>query len=93
MFRAGLLLIIIACIALAVTNPNEESHKEVIYEKVSNKAGMEGFLGKAAGALLGEVDAAPLKYNNYFLFSTTTFGDDTLSVGAMTKVWPKKSEG
>ena len=93
MFRMGLLLVIIACIALAITNPGEETHRKAVYNQVSSKAGMEGFAGKAAGALLSDLGVVPLKYNNYIMFSTMTFGEDTLSVGLLTKVWPTNWDG
>lgn len=51
-------------------------------------AGAEGLLGEIAGDVLGNLDVLPLKYNNYFLFSTMTFRDDVVSVGLLTKVWP-----
>jgi hypothetical protein len=92
MFRVGLLLIIIVCIFLAVTNPGAEAHKQVLVEKLSAQAGMSGFLGELAGDLLGDVDVTPLRYNNYVLFSTMTFRDDTVSLGLLTKVWPTTTD-
>jgi len=87
MSRMGLLLVVIACIALAVTNPGEKAHKKVVYDKVANKVGMEGFLGEIAGKALGDLDVVPLTYNNYLLFSTMAFRDDTVSIGCLTRVW------
>lgn len=87
MFRIGLLLIVIACIALGVTNPGEEAHKKIVCDTLSSKAGMEGLLGEVTSDVLGHLDVVPLKYNNYLLFSTTTFRDDTMSVGLFTRVW------
>ena len=87
MFRLGLLLIVVACIALAVTNPGEDAHKKLVGKTLSNKAGMEGFWGDMAGDVLGHFDVVPVEYNNYILFSTTTFRDDTTSVGLLTSVW------
>jgi hypothetical protein len=93
MFRFGLLLIVVACIALAVTNPGAEDHKEVVYQTLSQKMGAEGFLGEMAGSALGSLDVVPLQYHNYLLFSTVTYRDDTLSVGALTNVWALKRGG
>ena len=86
-FRIGLLLVIVACIALGVTNPGEDAHKRVVYDQVVDKVGMEGVLGEIAGEALGNLDVVPLRYNNYLLFSTTAFRDDTVSVGLLTRVW------
>jgi len=86
MFRIGLLLVIITCIALAITNPGEETHKKVVYGKASNEAGMKGLLGEVAGDVLVNLDLVPLEYNNYFLFSTTTFRDETVSIGFLNNV-------
>jgi len=93
MFRIGLLLIVVACIALAVTNPGEEAHKEVVYQAMSRHIGAEGFLGDLAGDALGSLDVVPLTYHNYLLFSTVTYRQDTLSVGALTKVWAMERDG
>ncbi len=87
MYRIGLLLIVVACIALGATNPGEESHKRVVYNKVPKEAGMEGFLAGVTSDLLGNLDVVPLKYNNYILFSTVTFRDDIVSIGLLTEVW------
>ena len=78
---------------LATTNPGEEAHKTVIYDMVSNKAGAEGLVGKAAGSVLSDLDVVPFKYKNYILFSTVTFGGDAVSVGFLTKVWPTNWDG
>jgi len=86
-FRVGLLLVVIACIALGVTNPGEDAHKRLVYDRLANKVGMEGVLGEIAGEALGNLDVVPLRYNNYVLFSTTAFRDDTVSVGLLTRVW------
>ena len=74
-------LIIVACIALAVTNPGEEAHKHAVYNKLSSEVGVQGFLGEIAGGAMESLDPLPLKYNNYVLFSTMTFTDDLVSVG------------
>jgi len=93
MFRLGLLLIVVACIALAVTNPGEEVHKQVVYQSLSQKMGAEGFWGELAGGALGSLDVLPLEYHNYLLFSTVTYRQDTLSVGLLTNVWPLERDG
>ena len=81
MARIICLLIVIACIMLAVTNPGESAHKEIVYNRLSNEVGMQGLLGEFAGGVLGNLDMLPMKYNNYFLFSTMTFRDELVSIG------------
>lgn len=44
-------------------------------------------LGKIAVDLLGDKEVLPLKYNNYFLFSTTTLNGKTTSVELFSRVW------
>ena len=88
MFRLGLLLIIVACIVMAVTNPGVEDHKKVVYGNLPNQAGAEGMVAEIAGRVLGNLHPLPITYHNYYLFSTTTFRNDTASVGLLTRVWP-----
>jgi hypothetical protein len=59
-----------------------------VYEKLGNSAGMGGMLGEVAGGMLGKIDALPLTYENYYLFSLTKFRGDTLSIGLGNQVWP-----
>ena len=87
MFRMGLLLIIIGCIAAAATNPGIDDHKKIVYQNLPNRAGAEGLVAEIAGRVLGNVDPLPLEYHNYVFFSTTTFRDETTSMGALTRVW------
>ena len=96
MSRIIAVLIVIACIVLAVSNPGEEAHKKVVYNKLSGTVGMKGFLGEIAGDLMGNLDMVPLTYNNYFLFSTMRFRDDVVSVGFLKQVratnWEAKAK-
>jgi hypothetical protein len=87
MFRVALLLIVIACIVLAVTNPRQDTHKTLVYQRLSNQAGVTGLLGEVTGGVMENLDLVPLKYHNYVLFSTMTFREDTVSVGLLTKAW------
>jgi hypothetical protein len=80
------LLIVIACIMLAVTNPGETAHKEIVYNRLSNEVGMQGLIGEFAGGMLGNLNMLPMKYNNYFLFSTMTFRDELVSIGCFRYV-------
>ncbi len=92
MLRLGLLLIVVAGIALAATNPGADDHKLVVYRRLPNHLGTEGILADLAGEVLGRFDLLPMKYNNYFFFSTTTFRGDVVSVGGLTRVWATRAE-
>jgi len=81
MFRIAPILLLAAGISLAVTNPGVDAHKEAVYNRISNNAGLGGTLGEIAGGMLSNLDALPLEYHNYLLFSTTTYRDEPLSVG------------
>ncbi len=87
MFRLGLLLLIAGCIALAATNPGVDDHKKMVYRNLPTRAGAEGLMAEIAGRVLGNVDPLPLDYHNYLFFSTTTVGEETMSVGVLTRVW------
>ena len=86
MIRIGLLLAIAACVTLAIMNPGAEAHKEAVYDRLAQQAGVKGLLREMAGDLLGNVDVVPLKYHNYFLYSTMTFRDETVSIGYLNNV-------
>ena len=73
-------LIIIAIVALCLTNPSEDHHKTTFKALfMMNAAAEEGFLAAAFSGYV--VDTIPLAYNNYFLFSTLSAADETVSVG------------
>jgi hypothetical protein len=87
MIRFAFLLVIVACAVLFVTNPNQDSHRKAVYESIAASKTQSEFLGRIAADFLGDVDVLPLKYNNYYLFSTTTMNGDTVSVGGFSRVW------
>jgi hypothetical protein len=72
---------------LALTNPNQNVHRNVVYDSVAANATKNETLGRIAGDVLGHFDLIPLTYNNYFLFSTTTLRGETASVGVLSRVW------
>ena len=92
MFRIGLLLIIVVCVVMGVTNPDEKDHKEAVYRALSQEVGGEGILGRLAGTALDSLDLLPLEYHNYVLLSTVTLEGDTVSVGLLTRVWAMKRD-
>jgi hypothetical protein len=81
------LLLIIACIVLAVTNPSQDLHRKAVYESVVAANTKHEVLGKIAAGVRGEKDSVLLQYNNYWIFSTTTLDGNTVSVGALSHVW------
>ncbi len=61
--KGKLLLVTIVIIALFVSNPDINKHREKIVEKFKQENPISGFLG--AGELVKEIVA----YDNYYLFS------------------------
>jgi len=72
---------------MAITNPDAEAHKKVFYANLPKEAGAKGVWQKLAGAVMENVDAIPLEYHNYFLFSTITLRDKTISYGLFNQIW------
>ena len=89
MIRLGILALVVICAVLALTNPNHQTHKDIVYASAAARATDSKLLGKIAADVLGAVDVVPLKYHNYFLFSTTTLHDETASIGLFSHVWKK----
>jgi hypothetical protein len=90
MMRLGLVVLIILCGVLAFTNPGQDAHRKTFYASVATEKAKSEVLGKIAADVLGDVDLVPLKYNNYFLFSTTTLNGEMVSVGVFSRVWSTK---
>ena len=87
MFKLLVALLVIICVAMAMTNPDTEAHKDVLYAKLLGEAGAKGGWWKLAGAVMVKLDAIPLEYHNYFLFSTVTLRDKTVSYGLFNQIW------
>jgi len=92
MFRLGLLLIIALGIVAAVTNPGIDDHKRIVYRSLPGQIGAQGLMAEISGEMLGSLDLIPLTYHNYVLFSTTSFRENTMSVGLLTRVWPTDAD-
>lgn len=60
------------------TNPTQASHLMAIRETAALEKGMSTYSAKTALILA--------RYNNYWLFSTTTFGELTLTYGYFGKI-------
>ena len=90
MKRLSLVLLIVLGAALAATNPGQDAHRKAFYASVGTEKTESELLGKIAAEILGDVDLIPLKYNNYFVFSTTTLTGETASVGLLSRVWKSK---
>jgi len=85
-----LMLLALAALAggLFFTNPSDEAQRRAIAEAaVTKAAGGSDLAGKIAGNWASALDVMPLKYKNYYLFSTVTLNDKTKSIGVMNKVW------
>lgn len=87
LFRLAIFLLLVLVIVLALTNPGEKAHKAVYYQSLPGDAGMRGVWSDLAGDVLQRVDAIPLQYNNYLLFSTLTRRDRTVTFGIFNSVW------
>ncbi len=90
MVRLGLLLLLVLCVVLAVTNPGEKDHRDVVYRALSQELGGSGILGELAGTALDRLDLLPMEYHNYVLFSTVVYDGETASVGLLSNVWATK---
>jgi hypothetical protein len=84
--RFCVVVLIVTCAVLAITNPGLDAHKKVVYTSVATDATGSEALGKIAVDFLGNENVLPLTYNNYYLFSTTTLKDHTASIGILSKV-------
>jgi hypothetical protein len=74
-------------LAMVVTNPDQELHRTAVNESAAATQAAGGVFARLTAGILGKADAAPLTYNNYYLFSTTTRNGTTRSVGAFCHVW------
>jgi len=92
MIRLGSVGLLALAIAMAITNPNQDSHKKTVYATMHGRTDGGSMLGNLAGAVLSDLDLVPYQYHNYVVFSTMTFQDDLVSVGALNKVWPTGSD-
>lgn len=75
------LVFIIILLALVVLNPNKEAHQKAIQADVKSKNVLAGMLGG------GWLKSKAVKYDSYYLFSTTKIGDRLMSIGVATYVW------
>ena len=86
---AAWLVVILAVVALAVTNPSEPVHRTKIAHAARNAAAEDGFWGAmmaASGATDVAVELIPLEYHNYLVFSTVTCKGDRVSIGFLGNV-------
>ncbi len=87
MLKLLLALLVIICVAMAMTNPNAEAHKKVFYANQSEKVVAKRIWQKLTAAVAENIDAIPLEYHNYLLFSTMTLNDETVSYGLFNQIW------
>ncbi|MEI8375483.1 MAG: hypothetical protein WCJ35_21900 [Planctomycetota bacterium] len=77
---------IIVVIVLALTNPAEEKHKQVVFDRLSEHAAKEGVWSMLALAAGKDLVLAQFQYHNYLLASTTTYDDKRLTIGVLGNV-------
>ncbi len=74
--------IILALLLVALlTSPNEELHKKKINQEFKGKNPFTGILG--AGKVFSEL----VTYHDYYIFSSMTFRDETVSFGIFRTVF------
>ena len=86
MLKLLVALLVIVCVAMAMTNPDAETHEKVFSANLVKKAGAKGVWQKLAGAVMENIDLR-LEYHNYFLFSTMTLRNKTVSYGLFNQIW------
>jgi D-arabinose 1-dehydrogenase-like Zn-dependent alcohol dehydrogenase len=85
----GIILILAAAVAMAATNPSFEKHKAEIYRHARAEAAKEGFwatLRTRLGEAVDVLDAFPLEYRTYVVFSMTRHEGKIVSVGLFGSV-------
>ena len=96
-WQIGLIVVLVlAILTLAITNPSEKIHNQAIYSHVGKVAGQAlagdigglvgRLLGGAVGNLVNSIDLTIFEYNNYILFSTTEFNDEIITFGILGNV-------
>ena len=65
MIRVAVVALIILLVVMAVTNPNQDAHKKVVYDSIAASKTNSEVLGKIAADVLGKTDLLPITYNNY----------------------------
>lgn len=73
------IIILLAAILLAATNPEFSQHKDVILPRLYEQRARED---NVLVVVTGPVAHARLRYNDYVVFSTTSIGGKTVTIGA-----------
>lgn len=87
MGKIALILLIAVVAALAMTNPNQEAHKQAIYAGLAAERGAGTTISRLAGEMLGDMDPLAYEYHNYVVCSTLTREKQVVSVGMLSRVW------
>lgn len=90
MGKIAFILLLALAAALAMTNPNQEAHKQVVYAKMASDRGVGATVSRLAGEMLGDLDPMDCQYHNYVVFSTLTHKEQVVSVGMLNRVWEKR---
>jgi presenilin-like A22 family membrane protease len=80
------LILIVAVLALALTNPSASEHREAVSNALRTQASREGFLSRLDLEVTLGLDAIPFRYRNYVVFSTLTVDGKTVSWGLLANV-------
>ncbi len=72
------IIVLVAAIALAATNPEFSQHKDVILPRLYELRARED---SVLVVVTGPIAHARLRYNDYVVFSTTSIGGKTLTIG------------
>jgi hypothetical protein len=76
-----LVVVLVAAVLLAVTNPTAEQHRESIAADFSARRPLAGAVG------LGAVSAHFSERHSFVFGSYTTEGDEVVSIGLLGMVW------
>ena len=85
----GLGVLVLGVVAV-VLNPSEEKHRSAIYDRgrlvMEEKSGTIGAIVGTVTKSLDPLKSAPIKYNNYYVFSTVTLNDKRMTFGVCGSV-------
>ncbi len=86
--KAIFIFVAIAVVILALTNPDEAAHRRAVEAVARSEIAKDGFWASVVGELaIGFGVLGPLKYNNYIVFSTTTYEEsNVVAVGFLGNV-------
>ena len=75
------IIILLVAVLLAVTNPDRDAHIQAISDSLSDMDTVTNIVN------MGVLTVNPPEYRSYALFSSTTHGKKTATVGLLGYVW------